>query len=207
MDLILILGPMKSGKSFDLISEFSALQYTNISFGLYQSSLNVRDEAIWSRNGNTLKAKKIKTLFEIVESDNEIVGIDEIHMFSPDDAMAVRTLLLKKRKVIVSGIDTDYKGEMFKIIKNLLELGPKEVRYKRAACEICRKPNAIYTQIFKNGKPILEGVPLVVPDDGTYTYMPVCRECFSSLYYNNASVAYPQEKSKKSVNVLRHNLG
>jgi len=149
MDLILILGPMKSGKSFDLISEFSALQYTDISFGLYQSARNVRDEAIWSRNGNTLKAQKLTTLFEIAESDKEIIGIDEIHMFSPDDAPAVRTLLLKGKKVIISGLDTDYKGKMFEIIQSLLELGPKEVRYKRAVCEVCRRPNATYTQIFQ----------------------------------------------------------
>jgi len=37
MELILILGPMKSGKSFDLISYFMPLKYTNINFSLYQA--------------------------------------------------------------------------------------------------------------------------------------------------------------------------
>ena len=86
MELTLILGPMKSGKSFELISYFMPLKYTDIPFALYQSMKNIRSENIWSRNGVSLEAKKVDTLAEILESNLKIVGIDEIHMFNEKEA-------------------------------------------------------------------------------------------------------------------------
>lgn len=178
MELILILGPMKSGKSFELISCFMPLQYTNIPFGLYQSSKNVRNENIWSRNGVTIEAKKVDDLSETLKKNLKVVGIDEIHMFGEKNIEVIEELLKKGIKVIASGLDTDYRGEIFPAIKRLLELGPKEIRYKRAVCEICKKPDAVYTQIYNDSEPVLEGLPSVVPDDATYNYKPVCRNCF-----------------------------
>ncbi len=178
MDLTLILGPMKSGKSFDLISFFAPLKYSNVPFGLYQSMRNVRDEHIFSRNGTIIEAKKIQHLSDILPSDAKVVGIDEIHMFQPEDVLAIEELLKQKIRVIVSGLDLDYRGKMFDVVKGLFELAPKEVRFKRAVCENCRTPEAIYSQVFRLGKPLTSGMPPVIPDDGTFGYMPVCRDCF-----------------------------
>ena len=178
MELILILGPMKSGKSFVLISYFMPLTYTNINFSLYQPIKNKREDDVWSRNGVSIKAEKINSLKEILNNKDKIIGIDEIHMFPPEDVMVISELLEKKKKIIVSGLDMDYKGNMFPVVKKLFELGPKEVKYKRAVCEICKKPEAIYTQIYKNNKPVLNGLPSVFSDNGKYTYAPVCRNCF-----------------------------
>ncbi|HSR89056.1 MAG TPA: hypothetical protein VLK22_01475 [Candidatus Udaeobacter sp.] len=181
MDLTLILGPMKSGKSFDLISYFAPLKYTDISHVLYQSSRNVRDEHISSRNGVIIESKKINTLKDVLDKNFSVVGLDELHMFDPKDVLAVAELLNKGVKVVAAGLDMDYRGKMFDIIKGLLELGPKEVRYKRAVCEVCRQPTAVYSQVFNKGLPITQGMPPVIPDDGTFTYQPVCRSCFVSI--------------------------
>ena len=178
MELILILGPMKSGKSFELISYSMPLQYADISFKVFQSAKNVRDESVWSRNGVSLQAKKVSNLSEAMEGGLKVVGIDEIHMFEESDADIIEGLLKRGTKVVASGLDTDYRGEMFPIIKKLLSMGPKEVEYKRAVCEICKTPDAVYTQIYKNGEPVLEGLPSIVPEDGSYVYKPVCRKCF-----------------------------
>ncbi|MFA5061904.1 MAG: thymidine kinase [Patescibacteria group bacterium] len=178
MDLTLILGPMKSGKSFDLISYFAPLKYTDIPHGLFQSARNLRDEHICSRNGVVIEAKKVQSLAEILDSDLKVVGIDELHMFQPEDAGVIDKLLRKGVKVVASGLDTDYRGKMFDIIRAFLELGPREVKYKRAVCEICKQPIATYSQVLNKGVPITEGMPSVLPDDGTFTYVPVCRNCF-----------------------------
>ncbi|MFA5431786.1 MAG: hypothetical protein WC319_02760 [Candidatus Paceibacterota bacterium] len=129
-------------------------------------------------------AKKISSLNEILKERFDIVGIDEIHMFEEKDIGTIEELLNRGVEVFVSGLDMDYRGEMFGIIKKLMELGPKEVRYKKAVCEICKEPKAVYTPIFKDGKIIIEGVPSVAPEDGTYTYMPVCRKCFHKIRIN-----------------------
>jgi thymidine kinase len=178
MDLTLILGPMKSGKSYDLISFFAPLKYTTIPFALYQSARNVRDEHISSRNGVVIEAKKVPDLQEALQENYKVVGVDETHMFSLEDVFVVEELLKRGVKVVVSGLDLDYRGKMFDIVKGFLELGPKEVRYRRAVCEVCKSPEAIYTQVSHNGIPVISGMPSVIPDDGTYGYQAVCRLCF-----------------------------
>ena len=178
MDLTLILGPMKSGKSFDLISHFAPLQYTDLRFALFQSSRNVRDETVWSRSGAGLAARKVANLRSLLREDLEVVGVDEIHMFSAKDVAILKTLLNQGTRVVASGLDMDYRGKMFGVVRKLLELGPAEVRYKRAVCEVCRQPEAIYTQVLRGKEPVVEGIPSVIPEDGTYSYMPVCRGCF-----------------------------
>ena len=169
---------MKSGKSFDLISHFAPLKYTDIPHILYQSSRNVRDEHISSRNGVIIEAKKVSTLAHALDKNFSVVGIDELHMFDPKDVPVVAELLKRGVKVIAAGLDTDYTGKMFDVVKGFLELGPKEVRYKRAVCELCRQPAAVYSQVFSKGVPLTGGMPPVIPDDGTFTYQPVCRQCF-----------------------------
>ncbi len=181
MHLTLILGPMKSGKSFDLISHFSPLKYTNANFGLFQPVRNVRDAKIESRSGLFLEAQKIVSLSEILESEWSVVGIDEIHMFEPTDVRYVGELLSRGTDVIISGLDTDYRGEMFQMVKKLFELGPKEVKYKRAVCNECKNFSATHTQVYSKGVPLTEGMPSVIPDDGTFTYEPLCRKCFVSF--------------------------
>lgn len=178
MNLTLILGPMKSGKSFDLISRFAHLKYAQIPFALFNSLKNVRDKNVFSRNGLELEAKKIGSLSEVEADGLKIIGIDEIHMFNEDDALTIEKFLKRGIEVVVSGLDLDYRGEMFKIIKRLFELGPKEVIYRRAVCERCKIPEAVYTQILKDNKPLLSGLPPVVPEDGSYEYQPLCRNCF-----------------------------
>lgn len=178
MHLTLILGPMKSGKSFDLISHFSPLSYTSTQFALFQPERNVRDEGIASRSGLSLAAKKIKRLTEIDPSKYDVVGIDELHMFDPVDALHVRNLLTQGVDVVACGLDTDYKGEMFEMVRKMLELGPSSVTYKKAVCATCKSFTGTHTQVYKEGAPLTGGMPPVIPEDGTFGYEPVCRGCF-----------------------------
>jgi thymidine kinase len=169
---------MKSGKSYDLISFFAPLKYTTIPFVLYQSARHVREAEVKSRNGASLEARQVLDLQSALEGDYKVVGIDETHMFGLDDVQIVEKLLKKGVKVVVSGLDLDYRGKMFAIIQGFLELGPKEVRYKRAVCEQCKSPDAMYTQVLNRGVPVTGGMPSVIPDDGTYSYQATCRHCF-----------------------------
>lgn len=178
MELSLILGPMKSGKSFDLISYFAPLRFTKKKFALFQSDRNVRDGQIESRNGAFLAAQKISSFADVVGAGYEIIGIDEIHMFAPEEAENIKKILLGGTRVIAAGLDLDYKGKMFEVVKKLFELAPGQVKYRRAVCEKCLEHDAIYSQVYNKGVPITDGMPPVIPDDGTYTYAPLCRSCF-----------------------------
>ena len=179
MNLTLILGPMKSGKSYELISHFAPLRYTEIPFALYQPVKNVRDEHIQSRNGALIEGRKIARLSEINRDDAQVIGIDEFHMFGEQDTHVIADLLRRGKTVIISSLDTDYRGWLFANIAQLFALGPKSVTFRRAVCEKCRVPDAVYTQIFEGDKPVLGGMPSSVPDDGRFSYVPMCRLCFT----------------------------
>src|SRR3989339_2128473 len=134
MELTLILGPMKSGKSYDLISYFAPLKYTNKKFALFQSERHVREAQIQSRNGSLLEAKIIPT-FDGLENDGyEVIGIDEIHMFKLSEVENIKKILNAGTQIIASGLDMDHRGRLFEIIKKLLEIGPVTVKYRRAVC-------------------------------------------------------------------------
>lgn len=178
MSLTLILGPMKSGKSFDLISQFAPLAYTSTRYALFQPERNVRDEGIASRSGLSLQATKVPDLACILDDVYRVVGIDEMHMFAPGDVWYIEQVLKRGNRVIVSGLDMDYRGELFAVIKRLFELGPAEVRYKRAVCAVCKRFAVVYTQVYDTSGPLVSGMPPVIPDDGTFRYEPVCNDCF-----------------------------
>lgn len=169
---------MKSGKSFDLISYFAPLKYTRKNFALFQSNRNVRDGKITSRNGVRLKAKKVNSFVEILDKRFDVIGIDEIHMFHEGEADNIKKIIDNGTEVIVSGLDLDHRGRMFTIIRKLLEIGPIAVKYRRAVCEKCQEHRATHTQVCSNHIPLSADMPSVVPDDGTFSYYPVCRNCF-----------------------------
>jgi len=178
MNLTLITGPMKSGKSFEMINRLAPLKHANINFAIYQSSKNKRDDEIKSRNGVSINAIKISSLKEISDKNVSLIGIDEIHMFDEEEVVVIEKMLKNNIDFIVSGLNTDYRGKMFSTIKKLLEIFPSEIVFKKAVCESCKNTNAVYTQVLKNNNPILNGLPSIIPEDGTCYYKPVCRNCF-----------------------------
>lgn len=178
MMLTLILGPMKSGKSLEMVRRLGHLRFSDVKLAVYQPVKNVRDAGLLSRSGAGLLSCKIESLDEISDTKAEVVGIDEIHMFPPEEMAIIGDLLRRGVAVVVSGLDLDYKGDLFPTIQKLLELGPTEVVYRQAVCESCRQPTACFTQIEKDGEPVLGDLPSVIPEDGTYRYSPRCRNCF-----------------------------
>ncbi|MBD3208389.1 MAG: hypothetical protein GF370_02970 [Candidatus Nealsonbacteria bacterium] len=177
MPLCLILGPMKSGKSLALINHFQELKKKGEPFQLYQPALNVRDQEICSRAGLSMRAEKIDTIRDVPISRRGVIGLDELHMFKKEDVASVKFLLSEGKSIIAAGLDKDYKGKLFLIIKGLLALEPG-VTYLTTKCELCGIRDAAYSQIYRNGVPVVEGLPAVVPDDGRFTYRPVCEKCF-----------------------------
>jgi thymidine kinase len=180
MDLTVILGPMKSGKSLELISLMSPLAYTATPFRVYQSDRHVRDNEVKSRIGASMPTSKVRDLESLLDDDVQVVGVDEIHMFQPSDVESIKWLLSKGTRVVVSGIDLDHRGKMFDVVKAVLELGPEKVIYRRSVCDVCHEFTAVNTQVLKDSKPFIEdlGESRALPADGTYTYEARCRKCF-----------------------------
>ncbi len=178
MSLTAILGPMKSGKSSELIARVAPQKIAGKKIFSGQSSRHIRDNGIESRLGFRLEALPLDHIDISQVEGNDVIAIDEIHMFSAQDIVTLNTLR-DRVTVIVSGLDLDYRGRLIPAIQALFELKPDEIIYKFAVCENCQALDAGFTQIFfKDGQPVTKGLPPVVPEDGSYVYKAICYRCF-----------------------------
>lgn len=177
MAFTLILGPMKSGKSLELIARIAPYEFAGKKVLYAQPNHNVRDDGVVSRSGLKVKAIKVTTLTEIPKGF-DVIGIDEINMFAEGDARQVFDWLNDNKEVVVSGLDLSYKAELIPIIARLLELKPDTIISKLAVCEVCLNYEAKFTQILHKGEPLLGGISIISPEDGTYVYEPRCRSCY-----------------------------
>ena len=178
MALTLIIGPMKSGKTLELIARLNPYEHTDLTTLLIQSARNVRDFKIESRSGLKKEAQKVKGLHEVADTTADIIGIDEIHMFAVEDISVIEQWLLANKQVMVSGLDIDYSATLIPVIKAILELKPETIIDRAAVCELCKRYEARFTQIVHNDSVVRSGLPPVVPEDGSYEYRPVCRACY-----------------------------
>lgn len=180
MSLTVILGPMKSGKSLELISLLSPLQYTRVTHRVYQSDRHVRDVNVTSRSGGQLPTVKASSLTGALDADLDVVGVDEVHMFDVADIAIVKALLARGTRVVAAGIDLDHRGALFAPVRALFELAPDVVTYRRAVCDVCREFAATHTQVLTATGPFLTplGRSEALPDDGTFSYESRCRVCF-----------------------------
>ncbi|MEV4344453.1 thymidine kinase [Actinoplanes sp. NPDC049596] len=179
MDLTVILGPMKGGKSLEMISLLSPLQHAGIPHRVYQSARHGRDTAVTSRSGGSLETVKVTSLAGAADGGFEVIGVDEIHMFTVDDIAELGAAVRRGIKVVVAGIDLDHRGQLFAPVRALFELAPEKVIYRRAVCDVCRSLGATHTQVLEHGKPMIRELApsTALPDDGTYTYESRCRRC------------------------------
>ncbi len=181
---LLILGPMASGKSIALIAELDRYEHAHKRVLTVHSIANVREDDVESRIGLSRKAVKVEKLSDLedkVDMDEvDVVGIDELLMFDPEDSFeTVKRWLASGKVVIASSVDMLGNGSLSKTVKRLLELVP-DVRYERAVCEECDEIDARFTKVSKNNGEALDRstLPDIIPEDGTYEYKPVCRDCF-----------------------------
>ncbi len=177
MAFTLIIGPMKSGKSLELIARVAPHEFAKHKVLYVQPEKNVRDSGISSRLGVSTACQSLKSLREI-DSEFDVIGIDEIHMFNAADVQFLSESIKAGKEVVVSGLDLDYRGRLQPTVRRLLELKPDTLVMKLAVCDVCSRYEAQYSQILHDGALVLDGMPAVVPEDGTYEYQARCRTCF-----------------------------
>jgi thymidine kinase len=111
-------------------------------------------------------------IYEIAD-EYDAICIDEVQFFSQDIIKAINALLLRGKKVIVAGLDLDYKGEPF-FVTTILMGYAEEVVKLHAVCSSCGA-DAWVSYKEDNG----ERIQL-----GTDEYKPMCRKCFNEKKMN-----------------------
>ena len=176
MSLTLVIGPMKSSKSLELLARAEPYRYADKKVLYLKPFRDVRSHTIKSRLGMEAEAKESDMLPRSIEED--VIAIDEIHMYPPNQVRRIAELLDNGKIVICAGLNTDHAGRLMPTIARLLELSPDILINKQAVCEVCGGA-ATHTQVMNpDGTVIDKQMPPEVPDDGTYRYEARCRNCF-----------------------------
>lgn len=172
--LELIIGPMFSGKSTEIIKRVRLLKLINKKILIVKPKIDTRynEEKITSHNFETVDCKIINNLNEISDSEiNEIntIIIDEGQFFC--DLLETVTKWLKQFpiNIIVAGLDGDFQQKPIGQILNLIPLSNKCLKLN-SVCNICNDgTEAPFTfRRIKSNDIVLIG--------GSESYIPVCRK-------------------------------
>ncbi|MCA9770063.1 thymidine kinase [Candidatus Dependentiae bacterium] len=180
--LEIICGPMFSGKSEELIRRLRRAKIANQGVAAFKHSLDNRYaiECLVSHNGNTIDAypidheEKIYTL--VSENKIDIIGIDEAQFFSNELIQTVLKLIENRKRVIIAGLDRDFRGIPFGCMPVLLAIADKVTKLQ-AICTICGV-DATLSQRLVDNKPAKYNDPIVVVG-AQETYQARCRSCYT----------------------------
>ena len=160
-----ICGSMFSGKSEELIRRVKRAQFAKQKIAVFKPEIDNRysDEAVVSHNGTTVIANPVATSAHIDEydkSDYDIIAIDEAQFFDEDIVETVMNLADEGYRVIIAGLDQDFRGEPFGPMPRLMAVA-EHVTKLQAVCTKCGSP-ASRTQRLINGVPAGYDDPVIL---------------------------------------------
>lgn len=174
-----ISGCMFAGKTEELIRRINILSYAKKNIIMFKPKIDNRysDSEIVSHSGAKvpcLVVEKAQDILKKIEADTEVVAIDEVQFFDKDIVEVCEYLADKGIRVMVAGLDKDFRGESFGVMPELLTRA-EFVTKLTAVCAKCGAP-ATRTQRLVNGKPAGFEDPIVMVG-ADESYEPRCRHC------------------------------
>ncbi|MBD1379682.1 thymidine kinase [Metabacillus arenae] len=175
--LEVICGSMFSGKSEELIRRVRRAQFAKQKVQVFKPVIDNRysEEAVVSHNGTSVICKPIASSFDIMQAVSEntdVVAIDEVQFFDNEIVEAVTLLANQGHRVIVAGLDQDFRGEPFGTVPELMAIA-ELVTKLQAVCSVCGSP-ASRTQRLIDGKPASYDDPIILVG-ASESYEPRCR--------------------------------
>jgi thymidine kinase len=177
--LEVIVGCMSSGKSEELIRRIRRATIAKQSVVVCKPAIDSRsgEDQVASRDGATYRAVTVRTADEILSAINttqHVVGLDEIQFFDNRLLDVVRILVQQGLRVIVAGLDTDFRGEPFDLVAKLMAEADTVTKLT-AVCVRCGE-QAIRTQRLIGNAPAPHDSPRIVVG-GDDLYEARCRNC------------------------------
>ena len=112
-----ICGSMFSGKTEELIRRLKRAQFAKQKVEIFKPAIDVRydDEKVVSHDANEIRSTPVPSSANIrLLADNvDVVGIDEAQFFDDEIVAVCNDLANKGIRVIVAGLDMDFKGNPF----------------------------------------------------------------------------------------------
>jgi thymidine kinase len=169
-----ITGSMFSGKSEELIRRIRRAQIARQKVQIFKPRLDDRYAAdhIVSHSEMKMPSQVVNSAGEILErleDGTEVVGIDEGQFFDTAIVEVVNTLADRGVRVIVAGLDQDYRGRPFEPMPQLLAIA-EYVDKTLAICMRCGAPANRSQRLVAATDRVVVG--------GSHEYEARCRHCF-----------------------------
>ncbi|MDQ7798271.1 MAG: thymidine kinase [Candidatus Edwardsbacteria bacterium] len=174
-----ICGCMFSGKTEELIRRLKRASYARQKVQIFKHSFDTRYDELCITTHYGLKLPTVTCLtagdiIGAVDNKIQVVGIDEVQFYGEDIIPAIEEIAHQDIRVIISGLDMDFRGEPFGPMPQLLTLAEK-VDKLSAICSICGEP-ATRTQRLLDGHPAPYDSE-VVSVGSAEKYEARCRKC------------------------------
>ena len=179
-----IAGSMFSGKSEELIRRVRRAMIAKKRVQVFKSHLDNRYTgvfAVGSHDGRTVEAVPVDSAAQVaqrLDPDAQVIAIDEVQFLDDGIADVATALADRGVRVILAGIDTDFRGEPFGAMPRLMCLAAV-VDKLHAICVLCGMP-ASRNQRLIDGKPARYDSPQIMVG-GTESYEARCRACHTVL--------------------------
>lgn len=186
--LKIITGGMFTEKSLELIETIKELVLGGkhfICFSTIKDEIRSRAVEESATAFHIKKEEPYMILYHVGVSAGEVgervdtILIDEVQFFNDTILDIIQTLLDQGINVVAAGLDQNFKGEPFGVMRDLLCYA-YDIKKKHATCSVCGNQEASMSQRLINGEPAPFDGPLVILDksQGEYTYEPRCVDCF-----------------------------
>jgi thymidine kinase len=190
-NLEIIIGPMFSGKSTEIIRRIRLLQKIDKKILIVKPSIDNRytSDKITSHNFESVDCIVVNNLCDINNSiikEHDTVVIDEGQFFDDLVETVDTWLKLYNINIIVAGLDGDFQQKPIGKILNLIPLSNKCVKLN-SLCNICKDgTEAPFSfRIVQSNEAVLVG--------GSDSYMPLCRTHYNLLSKNSEKCTNEQE--------------
>lgn len=164
---------MFSGKTEELIRRMKRARFARQHVEIFKPAMENRyaDDAVVSHDESALTSTSVATAGQIVllASDADVVGIDEAQFFGLDLVQVCEELAAEGKRVIVAGLDQDFRGRPFEPMPQLMAIA-EYVTKLHAICVVCGAPANHSQRLIGGGERVMLGA--------TESYEPRCRECF-----------------------------
>ncbi len=138
-----IAGCMFSGKTEELIRRLRRAKIAKQSVKIFKPKIDIRysENEIVSHSEQSLPSIMISDINEVLEHsyDAQVIGIDEAQFFSNDIVDICNRLANEGKRVIIAGLDQDYKGVPFEPMPQLLAIA-EYITKTLAICMNCGNP-------------------------------------------------------------------
>ena len=184
MTLEVIIGPMFSGKTSELIRLVEREVYAKKKGAIFKIAFDKRysTKQVATHNGLRYDAytvasseEGIRRIEEVTRVDRlDAIGVDEVNFF-PEGVVDLLDRLAEHKRVIACGLNLNFRAEPFPTTMQLAARADS-VRYLSAVCVVCGQ-EATRTQRLIGGRPAPSNSPTIVVG-GKELYEPRCRNCY-----------------------------